>query len=303
MTALSRQILDEYQIRKTRKQKDAFIQLLESRFPELSIEQSAIVKSRNLIIGDPERAQLLLSAHYDTCAQLPFPNFITPKNPILSILYSLLIILPMTAILFLFNFLLNLLTADFWIHYCLTLVAYFGFFWLILAGPANRHNANDNTSGVITLCELLERFTPAQRDKVAFIFFDNEESGLLGSSFFRSKHRQIAKDKLLINFDCVSDGDNLMFALTKAARSRYAPQLTDSLPSPCGKRFLIEKAERIYYPSDQVGFDCSIAVAALKHHKLLGYYMDRIHTRRDIIFQQENIDCLCAAMQEFINNI
>ena len=303
MTALSRQILKEYQIRKTRKQKDAFIELLQKHFPELTIEQSSIIKSRNLIIGDPEKAAVLLSAHYDTCAQLPIPNFIAPKNPFLSILYSLLIILPMTAILFLFNFLLNLLTADFWIHYCLTLAAYFGFFWLILAGPANRHNANDNTSGVIVLCELLERLTPEQRSKVAFIFFDNEESGLLGSSFFRGKHKETAKSKLLINFDCVADGEHFLFSLTKTARSRYVSQLAGSLSPLSGKQFMIEKAERIYYPSDQVGFDCSITVAALKHHKLLGYYMDRIHTCRDIIFQQENIDCLCTATQNFINDL
>lgn len=302
MTALSQKILEEYQIRKTRKQKDAFIQLLQKHFPELTIEQSAFVKSRNLIVGDPDKAQLLLSAHYDTCAQLPFPNFITPKNPLFSILYSLLIILPMTGILFLFNFLLNLLTADFWIHYCLTLAAYFGLFWLLLAGPANRNNANDNTSGVIVLCELLERLTPAQRSKVAFIFFDNEESGLLGSSFFRSKHKELAKSKLLINFDCVADGEHLLFALTKTAREAYLPQLTDCVSSS-DRHFMIERAERTYYPSDQAGFGCSIAVAALKHHKLLGYYMDRIHTNRDVIFQQENIDCLCAVIQKFISQI
>jgi len=302
MTALSEKILSEYQIRKTKKQKDAFIQLLQEQHPALTVEQSPIIKSKNLIIGDPDKAKLLLSAHYDTCAQLPFPNFITPKNPVLSILYSLLIILPLTALLFLFNFLLNLLTADFWIHYCLTLVAYFGIFWLIVAGPANRNNANDNTSGVIVLCELLERLTAEDRAKVAFVFFDNEESGLLGSSFFRNKHKEIAKGKLLINFDCVSDGDHILFAMSKDARNGYMAQITDAFRS-CAMDYMIENAEKIYYPSDQAGFGCSVAVTTLKRHKLLGYYMDRIHTKKDVVFRQENIHCLCDVMQSFISHI
>jgi len=36
--------------------------------------------SRNIVIGNPEKADVLVTAHYDTCAWMPIPNLITPCN-------------------------------------------------------------------------------------------------------------------------------------------------------------------------------------------------------------------------------
>ena len=54
------------------------------------------------------------------------------------------------------------------------------------------------------------------RDRVCFILFDNEEKGLLGSKALAKKYKNIKQNKLVINFDCVSDGDYLYFFPTKA---------------------------------------------------------------------------------------
>ena len=70
------------------------IQLLQKHFPQLSVEESGFPKSRNLIIGDLEQAKIVLTAHYDTCARSLLPNFILPKNPVLSLLYGLLMASP-----------------------------------------------------------------------------------------------------------------------------------------------------------------------------------------------------------------
>jgi hypothetical protein len=53
-------------------------------------------------------------------------------------------------------------------------------------------------------------------DNAAFIFFDLEESGLFGSKGYYSKHRRAMKDKLIVNFDCVSDGENILFAVNNS---------------------------------------------------------------------------------------
>ena len=172
--------------------------------------------------------------------------------------------------------------------------------YLMLAGPANNHTANDNTSGVIALCELYSALTAEERTKVAAVFFDNEELGLLGSALFRKQYRKEIKDKLLINLDCVSDGDHFLVAVNKAARQHYYVQIKNAFTSTDEKQILLEKAERVYYPSDQANFPMSIAVAALKHKKLLGYYMDRIHTKRDIIFDEKNISFLTNALHKLI---
>lgn len=303
MTDLSRKILDSYQIRKTKKQKDAFIALMQAHFPAISIQEKGVPKSRNLILGDPETAKVVLGAHYDTCAQLPFPNFIMPKCPLLTIGYSLLILIPMVVLIFLANWLLNLFTGDAMVHYWVSLLVYLLFFILLLAGPANKHTANDNTSGVITLLEIYEKLSEEDKQKVCFVFFDNEEAGLLGSAQFRKVYKKQMKETLLINFDCVSDGDTFLLGITKQANQKYHVPLARVFTSTEGKAVLMENLKKVYYPSDQAGFPMAIAVAALKHKKPFGYYMDRIHTNRDTVFEERNIEYLAERTGQFVSQI
>lgn len=300
MTPLSQKILENYQVRKTKKQKLAFIDLLKEHHPQLQIQEGGIIKCRNIIIGDPETADVILAAHYDTCATLPLPNFITPKRPYFTVLYSLLIVIPIFTLVLLLNIGLNTLSDNLWLHYFISLALYFGILALLILGPANKHTANDNTSGVITLCELLDKLPEEQKSKVAFVFFDHEETGLLGSQYFRKKYKHQMQEKLLINFDCVSDGDNLLLAATKNAREVYWEKFEKAFVSNETKNVMLDKMEKVYYPSDHAGYPVSLAVAALKHKKVIGYYMDRIHTAKDTMFDESNIDLLCQCVQKFL---
>lgn len=303
MTELSQTILREYQIRKTRKQKDRFIALLQEHFPQLQIESARFPQSRNLILGDLENAKVLLSAHYDTCAQLPFPNFITPKKPLLSILYSVLIILPAIALIFVFSTVLGLFVKDFWIAYFITLLMYGVIIWLMIAGPANKQNANDNTSGVITLLEIYNQLSDEAKKHVALAFFDNEEKGVMGSGQFRHQHKKRIKDLLLINFDCVSDGDHFLFGVSKKANAKYRVGLARAYTSTDTKHVMLERLNKVYYPSDQAGFPVAVSVAALKYKKFPGYYMDRIHTKKDTVFDESNIAYLTQRTVRFVENL
>lgn len=300
MTELSREILENYQVRKTKKQKEAFIALLQSHISNLQIQKMRFPKSRNLIIGDPETAKVILGAHYDTCPVLPFPNFITPKKPLLSILYSFLVVIPLFILVFLIN-LMNF--GDSLSRYCISLILYFLLIWLLLAGPANKHTANDNTSGVITLMEIYQALSPQQREKVCFVLFDNEEKGVIGSGQFRSKYKKSINDKLLINFDCVSDGDYFLLGISKKANIKYRVPIALAFSPTREKTVLLENLKKIYYPSDQAGFPMAIAVAALKYKKPFGYYMDRIHTSRDTVFDERNIQYLKERTIRLIGNL
>lgn len=303
MTQLSQTILDHFQVRKTKKQKQAFIDLLRQHFPELKLQEGGLPKCRNIIIGDVEKAKVVITAHYDTCAQLPFPNFIMPKNPLFSIGYSVVILIPMLVILFLLRTILGIFIQDFQLLYYLTLAIWFGMLVLLIAGPANKHTANDNTSGVISLCELYSVLTPELRDKAAFVFFDHEETGLVGSSLFRSKYKKVMKDKLLINLDCVSDGNYLLLGVSKKARKDYEELIKRCFQPEGKKTYLYEKAEKLYYPSDQMLFPKTIAIAALKKNLFFGYYMDRIHTSRDTVFDKQNIKLLCEGIHRLLKNL
>jgi hypothetical protein len=291
MTPLSEKILAEYQVRKTKKQKTAFIDFMQSQIPGLQVEQGGFGNNRNLVLGDVKTAKVILGAHYDTCAQLPFPNFISPKNIPLYIGYSLLICIPFGIVAGLINALLHFVTDDFILLYWGTfLPAMALMFFLFMGGKPNPHTANDNTSGIITLCELISSMTEEQKAQNAFVFFDNEENGLLGSSFFCKLHKKDnLKNKLMINYDCVSDGDHMLFVLSKLAMKAHGEAFTAAFPSTEEKTVYIEKSSNTMYPSDQANFPMGVGVAALKKKKFVGLYMNRIHTPKDTVFQEENI--------------
>lgn len=301
MTPLSQKILQHFQVRKSRRQKSEFIQLLQAHFPGLTVEECGICKSRSLIIGDIEKAKVVLTAHYDTCARMLLPNFISPKRIPLSILYSILLIAPIFVLVYILNLLLNVLSDNYWLHYLTSLIAYGVLLALMIVGPANRHNANDNTSGVIVLCELLQSLPVDELRKVVFVYFDNEEVGLLGSAGFKKRHAKQMKDKLLINFDCVSDGDHFLLAASKDARAAFEPLLADCFAaSDTGKHIHMEAAEKIYYPSDQAHFKNTVCIAAMRYNKFLGHYISRIHTSADRVFDVENIHIICEGIRNFI---
>ena len=303
MTELSKQILAKYQVRKSRGQKQAFSEFLQKHIPEMSVQTSKFPLNRNLIIGDVEKAEVILSAHYDTCARMLVPNFITPMNTFLSICYSFLIFFPIFIIVFLLNLLLSCVTTDFFIHYIFSMVIAFGIFCFMMVGPANKHTANDNTSGVIALCEIYAKLPEELKDKVVFVFFDNEEKGLIGSAAFRKEYKKILSEKIIINMDCVSDGDHLLFAVSKKARAKYGSAIEEVFQSEDEKKILIKRAEKTYYPSDQAGFPHGVAVASMKYKKGIGYYINRIHTKKDTVMDVRNIEYLSNHVIEFLRKI
>ena len=300
MTEIGKRILEQYQVRKSAKQKTAFIEFMQTHYPQLTVETGGLLGNRNLVLGDVEKAELVVGAHYDTCAQLPFPNFLPPKNVPLYIGYSLLVCLPFFAVGALCAWLVGRFEALDGLQglamYVGTMASILG---VMMGGPANQSTVNDNTSGVLTLVQLYESMTEEDRKRVAFVFFDNEENGLLGSMRFYKVHKNAMKHKLLLNFDCVSDGDHLLLVMQKGAYP-----LADKLSAaflPCeGKQVLVEKACNTMYPSDQANFPCGIGIAALKKKKGIGLYLDRIHTKKDTVLMQENLDCLVAGTLRYL---
>ena len=302
-------LIPKYEIRKTREQKTAFISMLRETYGDrMRVEEAGtLVKSRNIILGDPERAKVIYTAHYDTCARLPFPNFITPRNFALYLLYqivlSLALLLPVFALEFLVGFLTrNLSPAIAFLCMDLTLLAgFFGIIWLFFLGKPNPHTANDNTSGVVTVLTLADRLEG--REDAAFILFDNEENGLLGSAAYASAHKNIRSNTMLVNFDCVSDGDNILILFSKQAQeTAYYETVRERanriLPTH-GKWVDVCGKKGTFYPSDQANFKKTAAVCALNRGKHVGLYMDKIHTPKDTVFMEENIEGLAEVFDCF----
>lgn len=296
MTETTRTIFEKHQIRKSRKQKTAFIDYVRATAAELGYDsrtEKGYLGARNIVVGNPDTAKVIYTAHYDTCAVMPFPNFITPKCIWLFLLYQILVGVLLVVIP---SILLGALSAglavcgigiDPLLLYDLWLILILAVCWLIMAGPANKHTANDNTSGVTTLLDTMTALPEELRGEVAFVFFDLEEMGLFGSAGFASKHKKVTQNTLVVNFDCVSDGNNILFVLRKGA-VRHTEAIKTAFPST--EAFAVEVVSKgAIYPSDQANFARGVGVAALKKTKGGLLYMDRIHTKRDTVYMEENI--------------
>ena len=296
MTPQSRKIIEDFQIRKSKKQKEAFRTWLCAELRNAGYAPSVQTgfAAKNVVAGDADTAKVIFSAHYDTCAVLPIPNFITPRNLFFYICYQMLFLLIFLVVIFLFDFSFFLLTgAPAAVGIGLSYILCIFLVWWILNGPANKHTANDNTSGVVTLLETALTMPDEDRKKVCFVFFDNEEKGLFGSAAFTRAHKKAKKEILNINFDCVSDGDSIQFYPGGGLKKDGAAleQIERAFESRGEKQTEVVRGFG-FYPSDNAAFKRGVGVCALKHKKIVGYYINRIHTSMDTIFEEENIEIL-----------
>ena len=55
-----------------------------------------------------------------------------------------------------------------------------------------------------------------------------------------------------------------------------------------------------YYPSDQKNFPYGVGIAAFRRNKFLGLYCDKIHTRKDTVLDESNVNILRAALTTYI---
>lgn len=297
-------ILTLFPVRKTGKQKKAFRAAVQAYAEGLGYacrEEKGSFGSRNVVIGNPETADFLVTAHYDTCAILPIPNLITPCNFFLYFLYQMLIIAVCFLLAIFIGVGIGLLAGNGLIAGLFTYGAIWAILICMIAGPANRHNANDNTSGVVTVLEIARTLPEIHRKKVCFVLFDQEEAGLLGSASYRKAHKAQLERQLVLNLDCVGDGDHLMLFPTKKLR-KDRDKLASLYPV-CGhferKSLLLREKGFAFYPSDQMNFPYGVGICAL-HKGKLGLYLSRIHTPKDTILEETNVNILRAALTSLI---
>ena len=291
-------------VRKSKQQKEAFRRDVALWLQNLGYEvhtEKGSFGSRNLVIGNPQSSKFLVTAHYDTCARLPFPNLITPCNFWLFLLYQIFVcavlLLPAAAIGAVAGWLLH----SSGMGYYLFSILLWAELLLMLIGPANPSNANDNTSGVVTLLTLAGSLPPENRKDVCFVLFDLEEAGLIGSSSYQSKHKKETAHQLVLNLDCVGEGDGLCFFPTaKVKKDKGQLAQLQRLEGTYGAKTLtVQAAGFACYPSDQMNFPRGVGICALRRGKA-GLYLSRIHTPRDTLLDETNVNTLCAVLKKLI---
>ena len=314
------EILEKYQIRKSNKQKTDFIIYLTNRLKDIGYSDKDIhiekrwkwiFKTRNVVVGNPETAKIILGAHYDTCAISPLPNMMFPMNMILSLLYQFLFSFIIIGVGLLVEFFVGWMAfAKGWFDISGEGLIY-AFQWTvtlivvqIMIGFRNPHTANDNTSGTLTLIKTLEKISPEDRKNVCVVFFDNEEKGLFGSLFFKKAHQKVAKTIPMINIDCIGDGTDIcLLSKNKSRKMKEYNCIIASFKNISEKYNNLNFVNGRLYPmacsSDQANFKKGMALCATRKGLFGIHYASRIHTPLDTICKQENIE----AASDFLTDI
>lgn len=299
-------VLKAHPIRKNKKQKRDFredvVSFLEGNGYTCTLNNPK-KHSQNVIAGDPASAKILITAHYDTPAVLPIPNLITPCNFALYMLYQLLVIAMMFAPSIIAYFALS--------HFATPGVAEAIsdlLIWVVLilacCGPANKHNANDNTSGVVTLLTIAKNLPEEYRSQVCFVLFDNEEAGLLGSSSYATEHWENVYKQTVLNLDCVGEGQDIVFfpngkMLKDAKRTAW---LRTSAGSRNDRQFYVKEKGFAFYPSDQKNMPYGVGIAALKRTRKGTLYLDKIHTNKDTVLDETNVTSISDCLIHMVKN-
>jgi len=175
---------------------------------------------------------------------------------------------------------------------------------LLMRGPANKHNANDNTSGVAAVFSLTASLPAEERRKAAFILFDNEEKGKLGSKAYAKEHKETASLKLFVNMDCVGVGDHILVLPRRMARIHPLYERLEKAFHPGnGKQALFFSPFGTVCNSDHKSFECGVAIVACKKAPVVGYYAARIHTSRDTVADEANIAYLAENLTAFVQSV
>ena len=299
-----------YPMRKSVDEKENFrkyiLNILAKKGIEAKIERTKDGKNDNIVVGDPTTAKAVFTAHYDTPARSLFPNIMIPKSRVIFYAYQFVPIIFLLVVSFTFAYIVGHVIINDMRAYALSfLLAYYGLFFGIMRVFKNKNNYNDNTSGVATVLSIIDKLSPEELNNVAFILFDNEEKGKKGSKAYFADHKEQMKDKFLVNFDCVGNGNNVIFIAQKDAVNSEEYKILESSFSNKEKfnlEFLTHK--QADSNSDHKNFPKGVACVACKNNKKGFLYTPYIHTNKDLVAENSNIEFLtkntCIFIQKMI---
>ena len=294
------EIAGRFPIRRKAEQKKAFRDWTVGEIRRLGysvkVEQNG--NHENIVVGNPEKAPVLFTAHYDTPGIGLMPNLMLPRNPVLFILYAALNVVLLLLIASAVMLAAGGVTGNPNAARIAWIVAYFGMLlWMNYGSAANKNNVNDNTSGVATLLTMMAQLPPEARQNAAFILFDDEEKGMAGSKAYVKDHQQVGYTRMAVNLDCVGVGENILVISRKLARQhREYAFLEKHMRAITGRQVHFFDTRGSVSNSDWKSFKCGIAVLASKKAPIVGFYTPHVHTKRDTFADEGSITAIADAL-------
>jgi hypothetical protein len=111
------------------------------------------------------------------------------------------------------------------------------------------------------------------------------------------------KDRLVLNFDCVGNGENILFIAKKDAENLAHYQALQAVLTSN------ETYQTAYYPmkgstanSDYKVFPCGVGCMACKKAKNGLLYAPYIHTPKDVVAKNENIVFVADGIKAWVSS-
>ncbi len=300
------EIFEKHPTRFKKKEKLALRNTLRQKFNEIGYSDSEITEVKasgtNLVVGNPN-AEYIFTAHYDTPGKtgwlLGTSKWLGQTGANIFMIFAILVFIPFLNEI-IFSLAENLDPfLGFWLVEGILLLVLL--VMLVSMLIKNKNNRNDNTSGVLSLLALAEKVAADDelRGKCCFVFFDNEEWGLLGSAGFANhckKNRINLKQSKVINLDCVGYGDVLTFVSTK--NTPIGKSVTAAFKE-AGQNPVYKKSLMIFM-SDHANFKNSVMVSYTKRSLIGLLYIPLIHTSKDTECDIDKINKLTDDFYTFV---
>ena len=305
-------VLANYPIRKSSKQKNAFISAVvafaESAHYSVQVETGPADRketilpnspfaSKNIVLGDPQKAKFLITAHYDTGNVSPMSALILPYNILLQMLYVFILLMIVFTLSVGFGLAVSFLlgAASLAIPICLFSLAFA--FLLCFAVPLRRPSDNYGSSGVVALLEIAASVPTNLRSRVCFVLLDKSSGGFIGAECYRKRHKH-SDNQIVIQLDCLGEGDELILFTTKHFRQDQEQIL--SLSKICGqwgkKSIILPQKCFTVYPSDYGCFPNGVCIAAFHRNKIVGPYVCHFHEKTNRELDETNLNIVRAAL-------
>ena len=303
LNTFAQSLFSKHETRMYRKEKDVFLEHCKAEFTQLGYDEVVIkeeknalgMTSRNLVAG-PLDADVLITAHYDTPGRNGFLLFFNPLFG--GLLGSMLL---MVLLVFLPRFLEGAIeNGAQWVNYAQIAL---GVVFIASFLLKNKHNHNDNTSGVIGVYQMAQLIAqnPELKDRCAFVLFDHEEvlPGLLGSKAFAKWRRRNHPDKaggVVINLDCIGLG-NVLTVMTKKKHQGWH----DIAAFLEQEGFSVKKVRGgMTGTSDHAPFSAGVSLLFQKPSILGPLFIPNIHSGKDKTCDLDQLARLCDGVYAYL---
>ena len=108
---------------------------------------------------------------------------------------------------------------------------------------------------------------------------------------------------MVINLDCVGNGDTYIFISPEAAMKNELYALLKNTVE--GKQLNVRMltTNEASSNSDHKNFEQGIGVVACRYNKFVGYFADRIHTPKDTVADPKTVSNLAEALGSFAESL